>query len=95
MGVIAGAAVGAALLVAAVAVLCVVLVRRRRAQAALAAKARAEGNGVAMAGFVPPEDDPLSAPGPGHRGLWFYEQLHATLVRLITCKMAWGAGQEL
>jgi len=71
----------------AAAVLCAVLLHRRRAAAALAAKVRQESQGVAMVdGFshddsYGPESGPLAPPGPGHRGLWFYEQLHASLVR--------------
>lgn len=81
----AGAAVGAAVAVAVAvgAVVCAVLVRRRRAREALAAKAAQQEAGVAM-GMYPSMsggDDPLAPPGPGHRGLWFYEQLHASLVR--------------
>ncbi len=79
---------GAAVVVAvAAAVLCAVLMHRRRAAAALAAKVRQESQGVAMVdGFshadsYGPESGPLAPPGPGHRGLWFYEQLHASLVR--------------
>lgn len=84
----AGIAVGAAVVVAVTAaVLCAVLMHRRRAAAALAAKVRQESQGVAMVdGFshadsYGPESGPLAPPGPGHRGLWFYEQLHASLVR--------------
>lgn len=76
---------GAALAAVAVAVLCAVLLHRRRAAAALAAKMRQESQGVAMDQFSHDdgygmESGVLAPPGPGHRGLWFYEQLHASLV---------------
>lgn len=78
----AGAAGGAAAVLAlAAAGLCAALARRRRAAEALAAKARAEQAGVALGSFPPDGEHPLEAPGPGQRGLWFYEQLHASLVR--------------
>ena len=82
LGVQAGASGGAAAVLAlAAAGLCVALVRRRRAAATLAAKARQEQAGVALGSYPPGGEHPLEAPGPGQRNLWFYEQLHATLVR--------------